>query len=147
MIAIANLFGLLCNFRQVLDDLYQELQQGNRIVRTDFTVCIAVCILCSLCGQRYCSGSCLVQKYCIGDVHSAVQIGVAIECCSCRYCGGVLARSRCRNAGGVSGLGECGYDRGSNCSRCSRILSRSRCGNGCGAGCWWLLWLSVWYLW
>ena len=35
----------------------------------------------------------------------------------------------------VSGLGECGYDRGSNCSRCSRILSRSRCRNGCGAGC------------
>ena len=67
---------------QRIDDVYQEPQQYDCIIGIDLAAAVTVCILLGIALQNYGSGNRLIQKHRIGDVHSAVQIGITIEDCS-----------------------------------------------------------------
>ena len=62
--------------------MYQEPQQYDCIIGIDLAAAVTVCILLGIALQNYGSGNRLIQTHRIGDVHSAVQIGVTIEDCS-----------------------------------------------------------------
>ena len=59
--------ALVC-IRQLLYQRYQELQQSDCIVGSDFAIAVTVCICLLLTGaQCYNTGNCLVQHNCIGN--------------------------------------------------------------------------------
>ena len=64
-------------------DNAMELQQYHSIIGIHFVVGITVCIAPLLFRKLYRIGSRLVQHYLIGNVHSAVQIDIAVQAGRC----------------------------------------------------------------
>ena len=75
--------GLL--FRQRVDDMHQEPQQANCIIAIRLSISVAVSIALCLYIQFYLTSSCLVQKYRISNIHSAIQRNIAIQNCGRVY--------------------------------------------------------------
>ena len=59
--------------------MHQEFQQNNGIVCAQFAVGVTVGIGGCLIGKLDSTGSGFVQEYGVGDVYSAILIGVAVE--------------------------------------------------------------------
>ena len=65
--------------RQRLDEVYNELHQNSCVIRADFAVAVAVCILVRCGVQLYRTGNCLVQQNTVGNIYTSVQIDIAVQ--------------------------------------------------------------------
>ena len=89
--------------RQFVNDMHQKLHQHNGIIAANFAVAVAVGIFLSGIVQHNRTSTGFVQQDCIGDVHSSVEVEVAVEG------GGFGLGGRCGGlVGSCSGLFCCG---------------------------------------
>ena len=145
-------------FRETVDDMCQETEQGSCIAAVQTIISVAVRIFGCLCIQLDLSGNCLVQLNGIGDVHSAIQVDIAVKaygnvsiaCCrrsgACIFrCGRDLCGNRCcfsscfRRRNGRFGFCTAFADRRFTgrgfCLRCRGCGQRFSCICGFGRGC------------
>ena len=66
-------------FRETVDDMCQETEQGSCIAAVQTIFSVAVRIFGCLCIQLELSGKCLVKLNCIGDVPSAIQVDLDVK--------------------------------------------------------------------
>ena len=111
--------------RQFVNDMHQKLHQHNGIIAANFAVAVAVGIFLSGIVQHNRTSTGFVQQNCIGDVHSSVEVEVAVEG------GGFGLGGRCGGlVGSCSGLFCCGSF-GLFCSSGSGLLCRGGCALFC----------------
>ena len=105
--------------------MHQKLHQHNGIIAANFAVAVAVGIFLSGIVQHNRTSTGFVQQDCIGDVHSSVEVEVAVEG------GGFGLGGRCGGlVGSCSGLFCCGSF-GLFCSSGSGLLCRGGCALFC----------------
>ena len=66
-------------FRETVDDMCLETEQGSCIAAVQTIISVAVRIFGCLCIQLDLSGNCLVQLNGIGNVYSAIQVDIAVK--------------------------------------------------------------------